>query len=65
MGSKRPKFVAMPTMLKDFPKEVRRAVLQKQLELKTEKKDYKTSQTHTLIEIVKEWMELKMLRKPS
>lgn len=59
MGAHWAQFVAMPTILKDFPTEVRRAVLEKQLEIKTEKKDYKASQTHTLIEIVKEWMKLK------
>lgn len=49
----------MPTLLKDFPTEVRRAVLEKQLEIKTKTKEYKTNQTQALIEIVKEWMALK------
>lgn len=49
----------MPTILKDFPSEIRKAVLQKQLEIKTEKKEYKASQSQALIEIVKEWLEFK------
>jgi hypothetical protein len=49
----------MPTILKDFPPEIRKAVLEKQLEIKTQKRDYKASQSHTLIEIVKEWLALK------
>lgn len=49
----------MPTILKEFPPEVRKAVLVKQIEIKTNLKNYKASQTYTLIEIVKEWMELK------
>jgi hypothetical protein len=49
----------MATILKEFPPELRKAVLLKQIEIKTEQKNYKASQTHTLIEIVREWMELK------
>jgi hypothetical protein len=49
----------MPTILKEFPTEARKAVLLKQLEMKTNNKNYKSSQTQALIEIVKEWMELK------
>lgn len=49
----------MASMLKEFPLEVRKAVLLKQVEIKTQKKNYKSSQAQALIEIVKEWMELK------
>jgi hypothetical protein len=49
----------MPTILKDFPPEIRKAVLQKQLEIKTQTREYKASQSQALIEIVKEWIKLK------
>lgn len=54
----------MPALLKDFPSEIKKAVLQKQLELKTEQKIYKASQKQALIEIVTEWLKLKPT-KPS
>jgi hypothetical protein len=53
----------MPALLKDFPSEIRRAVLQKQLEIKITKKEYKSSQAQALIEIVKEWMDLKKIKQ--
>lgn len=49
----------MAAMLKEFPPEVRKAVLLKQVEIKTQKKNYKSSQAQALIEIVKEWIEFK------
>lgn len=50
----------MAAMLKEFPSEVRKAVLLKQIEIKEKKKNFKSSQAQALIEIVKEWMELKL-----
>lgn len=49
----------MASMLKEFPAEVRKAVLLKQVEIKTNNKNFKSSQAQALIEIVKEWIELK------
>lgn len=48
----------MPNILKEFPPELREAVLLKQVEIKTKKKELKASQTHALMEIVKEWLLL-------
>lgn len=53
------KFVAMPQLLKDFPADLKKAVLIKQVEIKSEKKELKASQAHALMEIVREWLELK------
>lgn len=52
----------MPAILKDFPTEVKKAVLLKQVEIKTTKKDIKSSQSQALIEIVQEWMEYKNMK---
>ena len=49
----------MASILKEFPIELRKAVLLKQAEIRVQKKNYKSSQTHALIEIVKEWINLK------
>lgn len=49
----------MANTLKDFPPEVKKAVLLKQAELKIEKNQPKYSHRHTLVQIVKEWIELK------
>jgi hypothetical protein len=54
-----PNIPSMAAMLKEFPPEIRKAVLLKQVEIKTQKKNYKSSQTQAIIEIVREWMELK------
>lgn len=53
----------MPQLLKDFPTEIKKAVLQKQVDIKTEQKDYKASQKQALIEIVREWIQLKSKQK--
>lgn len=49
----------MPQLLKDFPADLKKAVLIKQVEIKAEKKEMKASQAHALMEIVKEWLQLK------
>lgn len=54
-----PNISSMAAMLREFPPEIRKAVLLKQVEIKTQKKNYKSSQAQALIEIVREWMELK------
>lgn len=46
----------MPNILKDFPFEVRRAVLLKQADIKADKKLGKFSHKHTLVQIIKEWL---------
>lgn len=59
------KFVAMANLLKDFPTEVKKAVLIKQAEIKSEKTDptkFNSSQRIALIQIVKEWIELKRIK---
>ncbi len=48
----------MPNLLKDFPIDVRRAVLLKQAEIKADKNQGKYSLKSTLIRIIKEWMEV-------
>lgn len=54
----------MPSLINDFPTEVRKAVLLKQADLKFEKKNrFKTSQKDTIVQIVKEWMEFKKLKQ--
>jgi hypothetical protein len=54
------KFVAkMPNILKNIPEDVRTAILVKQAEIKSKKKNGKLSQSYTLIQIVREWLELK------
>lgn len=47
----------MPNLLKDFPFEIRKAVLIKQAEIKATKKAEKYSQKNTLVQIIKEWVE--------
>jgi len=49
----------MANTLKDFPPDARKAVLIKQAEIKHDKKQEKISQKNALIQIVKEWIELK------
>lgn len=49
----------MANTLKDFPPDARKAVLIKQAEMKAIKNQGKYSHKHTLIQIVKEWIELK------
>lgn len=49
----------MANALKDFPDDVKKAVLIKQAEMKSIKNQGKYSHKHTLIQIVKEWMKLK------
>lgn len=50
----------MPNYLKDFPTDVKKAVLIKQAEINSSPKMLKKhSQRHTIIQIVKEWLELK------
>lgn len=49
----------MPNLLKDFPFEIRKAVLIKQAEIKATKKSEKYSQKKAIEQIIKEWMELK------
>jgi len=49
----------MANLLKDFPAEVRKAVLIKQAEIKSNKVYEKYSQKNTIVQIIKEWMELK------
>lgn len=53
------KFVVMPQLLKNFPTDLKKAVLIKQIEIKAEKRELKASQAHALMEIVREWIELK------
>lgn len=53
------KFVVMPQILKGFPADLKKAVLIKQVEIKSEKKYLKASQAHALMEIVKEWIDFK------
>lgn len=49
----------MPSLIKDFPTDVRKAVLLKQAEVKSDNKNkFKTSQKFILIQIIKEWMDL-------
>jgi hypothetical protein len=55
----------MAAMLKEFPPEVRKAVLLKQVEIKQNNKNYKSSHSQALIEIVKEWVELKKSKQAS
>lgn len=52
----------MANTLKDFPADVKKAVLIKQAEMKAIKNQGKYSHKHTLIQIVKEWMKLKSMR---
>lgn len=49
----------MPNLLKDFPFEIRKAVLLKQAELKAERNQGKCSQKHALIQIIREWAQSK------
>lgn len=49
----------MANILKDFPPDTRNAVLIKQAEMKIIKNQGKYSHKHTLIQIVREWLELK------
>lgn len=53
----------MPQLLKGFPPDLKKAVLLKQVEIKSEKKELKASQAHALMEIVREWIQFKS-KKP-
>jgi hypothetical protein len=52
----------MANTLKDFPSDAKKAVLLKQAEIKSNKNQGKVSQKQALIQIVKEWLELKPMR---
>lgn len=50
----------MANLLKDFPSDVKKAVLIKQAEINCAPKVVKKqTQKHTLVQIIREWMELK------
>lgn len=50
----------MANLLKDFPSDVKKAVLIKQVEINSAPKVVKKqTQKHTLVQIIREWMELK------
>lgn len=50
----------MANLLKDFPSDVKKAVLIKQVEINSAPKLIKKqTQKHTLVQIIREWMELK------
>lgn len=55
----------MPNYLHEFPAEVKEAVLIKQAMLKSKKNTGKYSHKKTLIQIVKEWMELSKIKRAS
>lgn len=55
----------MPSLITDFPTDVRKAVLLKQAVLKADNKNrFKTSQKYVLIQIIREWQDLVQKFKP-